>query len=104
MLIYNTTYVVENTEIALWMKWIEETHVPFMRKTGKFSAPQITKILYPETSNSTSFSVQFKTKDLETLGIWSELYAETLQEEIVKKFGKDVLPFSTVMEVMELVE
>ncbi|VBB45685.1 conserved hypothetical protein [uncultured Paludibacter sp.] len=101
MLIYNTTYVVENKKINHWKKWIEEIHIPFMRKTGKFTSPQIAKLLFPENTETTSFSVQFKIRDLEMLGIWSELYAEALQNEISKKFGNDVLPFSTVMEVIE---
>lgn len=101
MLIYNTTYVVENQKITVWKKWIDDIHIPFMRKTGKFTSPQITKILFPDNGETTSFSVQFKIKNLESLGIWSELYAEQLQHDITKRFGKDVLPFSTVMEIIE---
>lgn len=101
MLIYNTTYLVNNKKMVAWMKWIKETHIPFMRKTGNFTAPQLAKILFTEDNESTSFSVQFKIKDLDALGVWNELYADELQKEILEIFDKDVLPFSTVLELIE---
>ncbi|MFV0471386.1 MAG: DUF4286 family protein [Paludibacteraceae bacterium] len=102
MLIYNTTYVVDKNRQNAWKIWINETHIPYMNKTGKFDYYQTTKILFPENSDNTeSFSVQFKIKDLEMLGVWSELHAEELQNEISGLFGKDVLPFSTVMEIID---
>lgn len=101
MLIYNTTYLVNNKKMVAWMKWIEETHIPFMRKTGNFTTPQLAKILFTEDNESTSFSVQFKIKDLDALGVWNELYADELQKEILEIFDKDVLPFSTVLELIE---
>lgn len=101
MLIYNTTYLVGNKKIPAWLKWIEETHIPFMRKTGKFTAPQIAKVLFTDDPENTSYSVQFKINDLETLGVWSELYADDLQKEISIIFNNEVLPFSTVLEVIE---
>ncbi len=101
MLIYNTTYLVNNKKTTVWMKWIEEMHIPFMRKTGKFTSPQISKVLFTEDKENTTYSVQFKIKDLDALGVWSELYADEVQKEILEKFNKDVLPFSTVLEVIE---
>ena len=78
-----------------------DTHIPFMRKSGKFSAPQISKVLFTEDPGSTSFSLQFKIDDLDALGVWTELYADTLHKQITEVFGKDVLPFSTVLEIIE---
>ena len=101
MLIYNTTFLVGNSKIPVWMKWVDEIHIPFMRKTGKFTAPQIAKVLFTEDKENTSFSVQFKINDMDALGVWSELYANELQKEISARFGADVLPFSSVLEVIE---
>ena len=101
MLIYNTTYLVNNKRITSWLKWVEETHIPFMRKTGKFTAPQIAKVMFADDIESTSFAVQFKINDLDSLGVWSELYADDLQKEIAAIFEQEVLPFSTVMEIIE---
>lgn len=101
MLIYNTTFLVNNKLSLIWMKWVEDVHIPFMRKTGKFMAPQIARVLFTEDKESTSYSVQFKIENIESLGVWSELYADHVQREIFDKFGKEVLPFSTVLEIIE---
>ena len=101
MLIFNTTYLVDSQKISLWLEWVKNVHIPFMLKTGKFSAPQIAKVLYSDSANGESFSVQFKVKDMDALGVWSELYAEKFQNDVTEQFGAEVLPFSTVLEILE---
>lgn len=101
MLIFNTTYLVDSQKILLWMDWIKNIHIPFMLKSGKFSSAQIAKVLYSDNANGESFSVQFKVEDMNTLGVWNELYAEQFQNEIKEHFGTDVLTFSTVLEIVE---
>lgn len=100
MILYNTTYLVADRKYGPWIKWLKEIHIPFMLNCG-FTNPQAAKILTADKEQKgTSIAVQFKIQDLSILRIWEEEFAETLKNDIARRFGADVLLFSTVMEML----
>ena len=100
MLIFNTTYLVSDSAIADWLKWIPEHLIPFMLKFKPFSNPQVAKILSNQEQEGTSFSVQFHIRDMETLSIWNEKYGLVFQENCAQRFGNEVIFFTTVLEII----
>lgn len=100
MLIYNTTYFVAERQYSLWAKWIHEEHIPFMLKCG-FEKPQVAKVLSPNSEQEgTSVTVQFHIGDMQQLNLWNEQHAENILSDMVKRFGADVLAFSTILELL----
>lgn len=100
MLIFNTTYLVSDSALSAWHKWIPEQHIPFMLKFKPFSNPQVAKIITNEQQEGTSFSLQFHIRDMETLGIWNEKYGVAFQENCAREFGTEVVFFTTVLELL----
>ncbi|HLP04066.1 MAG TPA: DUF4286 family protein [Paludibacter sp.] len=101
MLIYNTTYLVSDQEHNNFLKWIREEHIPFMLESTYFSKPQMTRIITGSEQEGTSFSVQFHVNNLQTLKLWNQKYSTLFQENCSKKFGTEVLFFTTIMELIE---
>ncbi|MHB9056137.1 MAG: DUF4286 family protein [Paludibacteraceae bacterium] len=100
MILYNTTYLVADRQYGPWIKWLKEIHIPFMLNCG-FTNPQAAKILTADKEQEgTSIAVQFNIQDLSILKIWDEEFAETQMNDIARRFGADVLSFSTVMEML----
>jgi hypothetical protein len=101
MYIFNTTYLVSDKMHGIWHKWLYEEHIPFMEKSGYFSNRQISKVLSNEQQDGTSYSVQFHIPSLELLEEWEKQYGEQFLHNFSKKFGEEVLLFSTILEVMK---
>lgn len=101
MLIFNTTYQVTTNHTENWIQWIKTEHIPFMLKSEVFIEPQITKIVGSEDETGTSFSVQFKINDMDTLVLWHNQYATEFQDKVSSKFGTEVVFFSTVLELLD---
>ncbi len=101
MLIFNTTYQVTSNHTENWIQWIKTEHIPFMMKSDVFLEPQISKIVGSEDESGTSFSVQFKVDNMDTLILWHKQYATEFQDIASAKFGTEVVFFSTVLELID---
>ncbi len=101
MYIYNTTYLVTENIFSQWNNWVKTTHIPQMLEQG-FSSPQIAKVISnnPE-QEGISITVQFKIKNLSTLNNWAENNLGFIRTEIKQKFGENVLPFDTILEILD---
>ncbi|HRS24786.1 MAG TPA: DUF4286 family protein [Paludibacteraceae bacterium] len=100
MLIFNTTYLVENEFYPQWINWVQESLIPFMMSTAGFSEPQIAKVLSGESVKETSYSVQFKISDKSALNDWMRQYGEDFAKLCSANFGNHVLFFSTMLELI----
>ena len=59
MLVYNTTYHVEDGQEKYFLIWMQEYYLPEVEKTGILRSPRITRILsHREEGNC--YSVQFE--------------------------------------------
>ncbi len=101
MYIYNTTYVVTESVFTTWNSWVRAMHIPQMLEQG-FTEPQIAKVITNESEQEgVSITVQFKVKDLVTLNSWAEKNLGAIRSEIKQKFGENVLPFDTILEILD---
>jgi len=100
MLIFNTTYKVATDHYDQWIKWINEHHLPFMLETGKFSQPQIAKVVGSDDDEGTSYSVQFHIENMETLMEWHRHNSSTFRDKCYEEFGSQVIFFTTVLEII----
>ena len=101
MLIFNTTYQVTTKHTENWIQWIKTDHIPYMMKSELFLEPQISKIVGSEDESGTSFSVQYKIDNMDSLILWHKQYATEFQGIVSAKFGTEVVFFSTVLEILD---
>ena len=74
MLIYNTTYHVEEGEDKNFLIWMQEHYLPEVEKNGTLYAPRIARILshIEEGSTAILFSLRWKTLPNCIVGIKSK--------------------------------
>ena len=100
MLIFNTTYHVEEDQEKYFLIWLQEYYLPEIEKNGILHAPRIARILSHREEGSTCFSVQFEVEDSTRLHHWHQEQCIKLTEELLKIFKDKVVGFPTLMEVL----
>ncbi len=100
MYIYNVTINIEEAIHDAWMQWMQETHIPDMLATGKFSAAKMCKVLVEEEMGGMTYSVQYTTANKETLASYYADDAARLREDGLKRFAGKFIAFRTELELI----
>ncbi len=96
MYIYNVTVNIENSAHDEWLLWMKETHIPDVMDTGLFLQNKMLEVMVNEEQGRT-YSIQYTVRDLETLELYYQVYAEKLKAETHDKFGDKLVAFRTVL-------
>ncbi|MEL7271257.1 MAG: DUF4286 family protein [Bacteroidota bacterium] len=100
MLIYNVTINIDDTVHDEWLLWMKDKHIPDMLATGKFSHAKMTKVLVEEDLGGTTYSVQYTTKDRDTLDRYYKENAQILRQDALKRFADKFVAFRTELEIV----
>lgn len=100
MLIYNVTINIDESVHDEWLIWMRDKHVPDMLATGKFSHAKMAKVLVEEDMGGITYSVQYTTKDRQTLELYYKNDAERLRADVPKLFSNKFVAFRTELEII----
>ena len=100
MYIYNVTVNVSDDVHTEWLKWMKETHIPDVMKTGCFIDSQLVKVLYVEDEGHT-YSVQYKFLEMLDIEKYQKEYAPSLQAESKIKFENKYTAFRTLLQIID---
>ena len=90
MLIYNTTFQVDDDVHDNFLIWIKESYIPEVQKHGALKTPRICRILSHREEGSAY-----------SLHRWHLEQGVRLNDELTKIFKDKVIGFPTLMEVIE---
>jgi phosphoribosylamine-glycine ligase len=79
---------------------MQQTRIPAILATGKFSSAKIVKVLIEEEMGGTTYSIQFTTDSKATLEKYYVEDAPAMREEGAKLFGDKMLSFRTELELI----
>ena len=99
MYIYNVTINIQEDVHEEWLKWMKQEHIPEMLSTGKFSRALMSRLMVEEPMGGITYSVQYTTRDMETLRQYYEEDAVRLRSR-TKPFEGKFVAFRTEMEVV----
>lgn len=102
MLIINTTYHASATVYDNFVEWLCSEYIPAAKCEEVLKSPQLTRVL--DGSNGEdgySYALQFRVASVEAFKMWYARTGKKLHEEMVRRFGRDVVGFSTWMEEIE---
>jgi hypothetical protein len=100
MFIYNVTVNISDDAHGAWLKWMKETHVPDVMKTGCFIDSQMLKVLYVEDEGHT-YSVQYKFLEMADIEKYQKEFAPALQAEYKAKFEGKYAAFRTLLQMVD---
>lgn len=99
MLIYNTTFQVEDDIHDNFLIWIKECYIPEIERYGVLKSPRLCRIL-SHREDGTSYSLQWEVESSEILHRWHLNQGTKLNGELAKIFKNKVVGFPTLMEVI----
>ena len=101
MYIYNVTINIEDDVHTQWLDWMQNKHIPDMLGTGKFLKAKLCKVLVDEELGGTTYSIQYTTKDKETLERYYKEDADRLRADGLERFEGKFVAFRTELQVID---
>ncbi len=102
MLIYNTTFHCELSCYEDFVTWLRTEYIAGAMKHKGVAEPRMARIYGEDDSNGRSISLQFNTRNLDTLSEWYNECGARLVQSLQEKFGNKVAGFSTIMEQLDI--
>lgn len=102
MIIYNTTYHVEDDIHDQYVAYVRDELIPKALKSGHLSNPQFALIHSQHEESGVSYSLQFRVDSFEKLEEWMEDYGQSIRLDIASLFGERALGFMTLLEEVPL--
>lgn len=100
MIIYNVTINIDESVHDEWLSWIQDKHLPDMLATGKFTHAKMVKVLVEEDMGGVTYSIQYTTKDKQTLESYYREDADRLRADAQRLFPNKFVAFRTELEVI----
>jgi len=101
MLVYNTTYNIEEEVLSNFLIWLHEVYVPECEKNGILKNHRLLRVLSHRGEDSECFSMQWDVESSALLHSWHTEIGSKLNDELINMFGDKVVGFPTLLEVME---
>ncbi|MFZ4455892.1 MAG: DUF4286 family protein [Bacteroidales bacterium] len=103
MIIFNTTYCIDSTIHDECLMWLKEELIPIAIHSGEVYLSTLARIYSQEDGdNGVNYSLQFKVENVDVLQEWFETTGDMLHSALTRRFGEQVLTFTTLMEEVEL--
>lgn len=100
MLIYNTTFQVDDDIHDNFLIWLKENYIPEVSKQGTLQTPRLCKVLSHRDEGS-SYSLQWEVESSGLLHRWHMDQGVELNKEMLTIFQNKIVAFPTLMEVVE---
>mgnify|MGYP002294001687 CR=1 FL=1 len=110
MIIFNTTYHVDDELEASFIAWLKENYIPMALRREELSEPQLCRVMTTGEEDGSSLSLQFHVQDTFDGAYYADVLVGEggrtvvgveLTEALVSRFGDRVVGFNTLLEVID---
>ncbi len=86
-----------------FVEWLCCEFVPRVKSGGMLHSPQLTRVMDGNTgADGYSYALQFHVASVDVLKRWIETEGAKLSDEMTRRFGPDVVGFSTLLEKIDI--
>lgn len=100
MLIYNETFIIDDTIVDDWLRWIRDNHIPSVLGTGSFDSYKLFTVL-DSPNEGITYCLQFQTTSVERYSDFYYKHLESIHAAHNKQFEERFALFHTLMETVE---
>lgn len=97
MLLYNVTFIIEDSAAESWLQWMQETHIPEILATGLFVSNRLLKVI-DSPNEGVTYCSQYVAQSVEDYDAYQTRYAPAFQEDLNTRFKDKFVAFRTLME------
>ena len=102
MIIYNTTFHIEECIRQDFIDYIRQNVIPQATKSGLLTSSRFSRIFSEHEEQGFSYALEFSTESISTLEEWNKAESAAVIAPLIEKFGDKVVGFSTVMQTISL--
>lgn len=100
MFIYNVTTQLDKNIHKEWIQWMQQIHIPEVMQTGCFTASRLLRLLETIESDGFTYTVQYTASTKADYNRYIEMYAATLRQSTINKWGDKIIAFRSLMEII----
>lgn len=100
MFIYNITIKVDPSIQQQWHVWMNEVHIPFILKTGKFTRHQLLRLREVDEQDGPTFALQLFADSKADYNAYKSIHEGAVSQAAQAAWGSKMLSFSTLMEIV----
>jgi hypothetical protein len=100
MLVYNETFIVDDTIIDEWLTWIKNNHIPSILATGDFDSYKVLTVL-DSPNEGITYCIQYYTDTVERYSDFYYKHMDQLHKTHNAQFEERFALFHTLMETVE---
>ena len=98
MIIYSVTCSIEPTIEEVWIKWMQEIHIPEVMATNLFLKQTFCEVLTEATGNDNrTFNIQYELENMGLLHLYNTKFAPALKQKTLEKYGDKCVAFRTIL-------
>ena len=98
MILYNTTFVVDDSVNDEWITWFKEEHINDYLESKCFLGARFGQVTSHVEPGMQTYSVQLFVNDDLTLDQFKNNFLSEIQQKSLQKFGTKVLSFTSEMD------
>lgn len=102
MIIYNTTFHVNDEVEKMFLDFIRLQYVPLAIADGIMKQPVLSRVMGSAHDGGTSYALQMQAESVKELQKWCLTTGKTLSTRITTHFGSSVVGFTTMMDVIDI--
>jgi hypothetical protein len=100
MIIYNTTFHIEESIQQEFIEYIQQYFIPQTIKNGLLATPRFSRIYGEHEDKGFSYALEFTTDTLDKLEQWNKTESAAVTTPLIEKFKEKIVGFATVMQTI----
>ena len=100
MILYNVTVKVDHYVVGDWVRWMKNTHIPDVMKTGIFSEYKFFRLLTVDETDGITYAIQYFCADIPAYEKYQNEFAPQLQKEHQERYEGKFVAFRTLMQMI----
>lgn len=100
MIIYNETYIIDDSIQQQWLNWMQTVQIPAIMQTGWFNSYKILTILNSPNEGVT-YCIQFITDTTESYNYFKEQHQQKFHQLHHQQFENRFVLFNTLMQLID---
>jgi len=97
MLLYNVTFIIEESAAVEWLLWMTEEHIPAVLATEMFVSNRLLRVI-DSPNEGVTFCSQYVAQSMEDYETYQAVHAPALIQELDSRFKDKFVSFRTLME------
>lgn len=97
MLLYNVTFIVEESSASEWLDWMQQVQIPKILSSGAFISNKLLRVV-DSPNEGVTFCSQYIAEHMADYLTFKELHEPVLEEELNIRFKDRFVSFRSLME------